>query len=147
MDAGHDVVGVDISRRQLELAARNVPEMELVHADATEVEFPPESFDAIACTFLFGHVPRAEQLPLLERMREWLRPGGRILLTLGTAGAADEVEDDWLGAPMFWASFDAATNRELVERACYEIDDARVVPFDEPGQGRVAFQWFLVRRV
>jgi SAM-dependent methyltransferase len=146
VDAGHDVVGVDISRAQLERAARNVPELQLVHADATGVDFASKSFEAIACTFVFGHVPRAEQLPLLARMHGWLRPGGWMLLTMGIGDSEDVVEDDWLGAPMFFASFDETTNRDLVERAAFEIEEAHVAPFEEPGHGRVSFQWFLARR-
>jgi cyclopropane fatty-acyl-phospholipid synthase-like methyltransferase len=144
--AGHSAVGVNISRAQLERAAANVPELELVKADALEVELAPASFDAIVSTFVFGHIPRAEQLPLLERCRRWLRPAGLMLLTMGIGGSADVVEEDWLGAPMFFASFDDEMNHRLVSRAGFDVEEARVVPFHEPGHGRVAFQWFLARR-
>jgi SAM-dependent methyltransferase len=144
--AGHDVVGVDISQAQLDRAGVNVPELALVKGDALEIELPEESFDGIVSTFLFGHVPRAEQLLLLERCRDWLRPGGLLLVTMGVGDSPDEVEPEWLGAPMFFASFDEETNRNLVEQAGFDVEQARVVPFDEPGHGRVAFQWFLARR-
>ena len=89
--ARHDVVGVDISERQLERARRLVPDARFLRADATEVAFPPESFDAVVSLFLLGHVPRAKQRPLLERIFGWLAPGGRLLATLGTANADDEI--------------------------------------------------------
>jgi SAM-dependent methyltransferase len=146
VDAGHDVVGVDVSRAQLRLAARNVPELERVHGDALEVDFPPESFDAVVSTFVFGHIPRSQQPALLERIHGWLQPGGHALLTMGTGETDDVVEDDWLGAPMFFASFDEKTNVELVRAAGFEVEDAKVVPFEEPGHGRVRFQWLLLTK-
>jgi SAM-dependent methyltransferase len=144
--ARHDLVGVDISERQLERARRLVPEARYLRADATEVAFEPESFDAVVSLFVLGHVPRAKQRPLLERIFGWLVPGGRLLATLGTANAEDEVEADWLGAPMFFASYDEAWNRQALESAGFALEEARVVPVEEPGHGVVSFMWVLARK-
>jgi SAM-dependent methyltransferase len=143
--ARHDVLGVDISDRQLERARRLVPEARFLRADATEVAFEPESFDAVVSLFMFGHVPRAKQRPLLERICGWLAPGGLLLATLGTANAGD-VEADWLGAPMFFASYDEEWDRRALESAGFVLDEARVVPFEEPGHGLVRFMWVLARK-
>jgi hypothetical protein len=95
---------------------------------------------------MFGHIPRAEQGPLLARMHEWLRPGGWLLTTMGTGGSDDDVEDDWLGAPMFFASFDRDTNLRLLADAGFEIVRERVIVHDEPGHGPVSFMWVVARR-
>jgi SAM-dependent methyltransferase len=143
--ARHDVLGVDISEGQLERARRLVPEARFVRADATEVAFEPESFDAVVSLFMFGHVPRAKQRPLLERICGWLAPGGLLLATLATANA-DDVEDDWLGAPMFFASYDEEWARRALQSAGFVLEEARVVPFEEPGHGTVSFMWVLARK-
>ena len=143
--ARHDVLGVDISEGQLERARRLVPEARFLRADATEVAFEPESFDAVVSLFMFGHVPRAKQRPLLERICGWLAPGGLLLATLATANA-DDVEDDWLGAPMFFASYDEEWDRRALQSAGFVLDEARVVPFEEPGHGVVRFMWVLARK-
>jgi SAM-dependent methyltransferase len=142
----HRYTGVDLSAAQLDLARARIPGGRFLHADATEVEFEPESFDAVLSLFMFGHVPRVQQPLLLQRIVAWLRPGGWFLTTLGTAGAEDVVEHDWLGAPMFFASFDEETNLRLLDEAGFEVEEARVVPFEEPGHGLVRFMWTLVRR-
>ena len=144
--ARHELVGVDVSERQLERARRLIPQARLLRADATEVEFEPESFDAVVSLFLFGHVPRAKQGPLLERIFGWLAPGGRLLVTLGTANADDEVEADWLGAPMFFASHDEEWNQRALKSAGFLVEEARVVPVEEPGHGVVSFMWALARK-
>jgi SAM-dependent methyltransferase len=141
----YDYVGVDISSGQLERARRAFPGARFVLGDASAVELEADSFDGVVSLFMLGHVPRAEQGPLLRRIAAWLRPRGWLLATLGTADAAGMVEDDWLGAPMFFASFDEETNRRLLTGAGFELVDARVVPFEEPGHGLVRFMWVLAR--
>ena len=142
----HRVTGVDISAAQIALARHHVPEATFVHADAAELELPPESYDAVVSLFMFGHVPRDEQGPLLERVATWLRPRGFLLATLGTGDTAGEVESDWLGAPMFFASFDPETNRTLLRAAGFELLRDEVVPQEEPGHGLVSFMWVLAQR-
>jgi SAM-dependent methyltransferase len=144
--ARHELVGVDISERQLERARKLVLRARFLQADATEVVFEPASFDAVVSLFMLGHVPRAKQRPLLERIFGWLAPGGRLLATLGTLNADDEVEADWLGAPMFFASYDEEWNRQALESVGFVLEEARVVPFEEPGHGLVRFMWVLARK-
>jgi hypothetical protein len=78
-------------------------------------------------------------------MAAWLRPGGWLLATMGTAAADDEVDPDWLGAPMFFASFDEPANHCLLRDAGLDTVEAKVVPFEEPGHGLVRFMWVLAR--
>jgi SAM-dependent methyltransferase len=141
----YDYLGVDISPEQLSRARRAFPGARFVLGDATDVELEPASFDGVVSLFMFGHVPRAEQEPLLGRIAGWLRPGGWLLTTLGTADTEDMVEEDWLGAPMFFASFDEDTDRRVLTGAGFELVDTRVVPFEEPGHGLVRFMWVLAR--
>jgi ubiquinone/menaquinone biosynthesis C-methylase UbiE len=142
----HRYTGVDLSEAQLELARTRIPSGTFVHGDAMSVELDAESFDAVLSLFMFGHIPRAQQGPLLGRIFAWLRSGGWFLTTFATDDSQDMVEDDWLGAPMFFASFDEQTNRRNVARAGFELEEARVVPFEEPGHGLVRFMWVLARK-
>jgi SAM-dependent methyltransferase len=141
----YDYLGVDISSEQLARARRAVPGARFVLGDATTLELDADSFDGVVSLFMLGHVPRAEQGPLLRRVAGWLRPGGWLLATLGAGEAEDAVEDDWLGAPMFFASFDEETNRRLLLAAGFELVEARVVPIEEPGHGVISFMWVLAR--
>jgi cyclopropane fatty-acyl-phospholipid synthase-like methyltransferase len=141
----HRVTGVDISARQVELARSLVPEAEFVQADATSLEQPPESLDAVVSLFMLGHVPPEQQGPLLQRIAGWLRAGGFLLATMATSGT-EAVDPDWLGAPMYFASHTPEENRALVHAAGLEILRDRVVPHHEPGHGDVSFMWLLARK-
>ncbi len=141
--ARHRYTGVDISEEQLRRARASIPDGRFLQADVTELEFENSSFDAVVSLFMFGHIPRAEQAPLLGAIRHWLRPGGWVLMTMGTGDSPDVVEEEWLGAPMFFASFDADTNRTLLAEAGFELVRERVITHDEPGHGPVSFMWVL----
>jgi cyclopropane fatty-acyl-phospholipid synthase-like methyltransferase len=143
----HRYTGVDLSAAQIERASEAIPHGRFLVADVTQLELEPESFDAVMSLFMFGHIPRAEQGPLLARVHGWLRPGGWFLTTMGTDVSNDDVADDWLGAPMFFASFDPNTNRDLLANAGFELVQERVIAHDEPGHGLVSFMWVLARRV
>jgi cyclopropane fatty-acyl-phospholipid synthase-like methyltransferase len=140
------LLGVDISARQVERARERVPTASFRCADATELELGPASFDAVVSLYMLGHVPRGEQALLLASIASWLRDGGFLLVTMGTGGAEDEIEEDWLGAPMFFASFDEATNRRMLADAGFELIEAKVIPIEEPGHGLVSFMWILARK-
>lgn len=118
-DAG-DVVGVDISASHLALARERVPNARFIKAEMTQVDFPRESFDAVTAFYSIAHVPRDDHGPLLERIAGWLRPGGHLLASLGSA-SSDGAVDDWLGAPMFFSSHNPQTNRRLITEAGLDI--------------------------
>jgi cyclopropane fatty-acyl-phospholipid synthase-like methyltransferase len=139
----HRVTGIDISARQIELARENVPGATFLQADALAVELP--RFDAVVSLYMSGHVPRDEQPELLRRIAGWLGAGGLLLMTLTRRGSDGVVEDDWLGAPMFFAGDDAETNLTRVRETGFEVLRAEVVPQEEFGR-EIAFLWVLARR-
>jgi SAM-dependent methyltransferase len=127
--AGHRVIGVDISDVQIERARGLVPAATFIRADVTRLRFPPGSFDAVVCLYALIHMPRGRQPRLIERIAQWLRPGGWLLATTGQR-AWTGTEDHWLGgpAPMWWSQADAATYRSWLRAAGLEVTDQRFVP-------------------
>jgi len=138
------VTGVDISGTQLEMARRNAPSATFIHADMTSLAFEPGSFDAVVAFYSLTHVPRDEHLPLLERIRTWLRPGGLFLASMGADDVPGEVEADWLGVDMYFSHFGAKANRRLVERAGLVIERSELAV--EPEDRHDArFLWVVAR--
>jgi ubiquinone/menaquinone biosynthesis C-methylase UbiE len=135
---------VDISDEQTRRARALIPDAEFRRADLAEIEFDSESFDAVTSLYVFNHVPRAELPVVLKRIGRWLRPRGYLLASFGCSGA-EGVEEDWLGVPMFFASFTEDENRQLVRDAGLEIVRDEVVPIREP-EGVARFQWILARK-
>jgi 2-polyprenyl-3-methyl-5-hydroxy-6-metoxy-1,4-benzoquinol methylase len=139
---GHRVTGVDLSEVQINRARQLVPQANFLHADATQVSFPDQTFDAVVCLYALIHMPLDEQPHLMTRIANWLRPGGLLLTTTG-AQQWTGSEDHWLGgpAPMWWSHADTATYREWITRAGLNIQAEDFIP--EAGSGH---QLFWARR-
>lgn len=139
------VTGVDISARNIALAQQRAPQAIFKQADITQLTLPPESYDAVIAFYTITHVPREEHLQLLQQIAAWLRPGGLFIATMGAGDDPGTVEDDWLGAPMYFSAFDAATNRRLVRDAGLDLLSADEITHDENGQA-VTFLWVVARK-
>lgn len=81
---GWRVTGVDFSEPMLELARRNVPQMETLRVDMRSADFEAGSFQAAIAVYSLFHIPAEDQFALLERVFRWLRPGGKLLFTYAT---------------------------------------------------------------
>ena len=141
----HRVTGVDISAVQIELARHHVPEASFVHSDALDLDIASDSFDAVVALYFFGHVPADEQRELIGRIALWLREGGLFLATFGAGEAGEDVDEDWLGAPMFFASLGGDSYLPLLRDCGLDPLREEVVAQSEPGHGDVAFHWVLAR--
>lgn len=132
--AGHRVTGVDISGVQISRARKLVPQATFLRADATAVDFPAGSFDAVVSFYALIHIPLGEQLPLLERIATWLRPGGWFLGTTGHTTWTGS-DSDWLGGgvTMWWSHADAATNRGWLTEAGLVVHQEELVPDGDSG--------------
>jgi ubiquinone/menaquinone biosynthesis C-methylase UbiE len=139
-----EVVGVDISEAQLELARASVPQATFLQGDFTGLELPDESFDAVAAFYSVSHVPREEHPGLFARIARWLKPGGLLLASLG-AGGSEDWTGDWLGVEMFFSSHDAVTNRRLLDEAGFHLLLDEIVTMREP-EGEATFLWVLAQR-
>jgi ubiquinone/menaquinone biosynthesis C-methylase UbiE len=133
-DAGYRVTGVDISEVQVRRARERVPQAEFLQADATEVSFDDEAFDAVVSFYALIHVPLPEQPPLLRKIAGWLRPDGHFVTTMGH-GAWTGTEENWLGggAPMWWSHADAATNRAWIEASGLVVEREEFLPEGDSG--------------
>jgi cyclopropane fatty-acyl-phospholipid synthase-like methyltransferase len=138
------VHGVDISAHQIELARKLVPSATFECADFGELEVGDASYDAVVAFFSLTHLERDELPALLSRVRRWLTPRGVFVAAFGVSDDAGTVDEEWLGAPMFFSHFDAATNEQLVARTGFDILQSRIVT--EPEDGHPAdFLWITAR--
>jgi ubiquinone/menaquinone biosynthesis C-methylase UbiE len=144
VDHGHTALGVDVSEEQINRARRNVPEAEFVLASALDLDLPPDSLDAVVSFYVIEHMPREDHATLLDSIYRWLRGGGWLLITC-EVGDEPGVVGDWLGTPMFFSHFDAATNQRLVREAGFEIVKTRQETQTE-GSRPIPYLWLLARK-
>jgi ubiquinone/menaquinone biosynthesis C-methylase UbiE len=98
-----DAIGLDISRRALELAADVLPGARLVQGEMTDLPVADDSVDAITAYHAVFHVPRADHPVVYRELERVLRPGGIVLTTL-PGSRFETVRDGWMGGRMFFSS-------------------------------------------
>ncbi|KAE9368091.1 S-adenosyl-L-methionine-dependent methyltransferase [Stipitochalara longipes BDJ] len=143
--ASCDVTANDISKAQIELAKKNVPGATFVHGDIMSLEFEKGAFDAVVAFYSIIHLPREEQEVLMGRIARWLTEGGLLLMNLGARDNPGSVNLDWLGSSMYWSSYDAETNKTIIQKAGLEILHGDVIEEEEDGR-LVPFLWVLARK-
>lgn len=140
------LVGVDVSRSQLALARTNIPSAHFVLADMSDIEFRPESVDAVLAFYSLIHVPREHHTRVLDSVNRWLRPGGVFAVNM-VAGDNPGGFDGWIDdVQMYWSGFDAQTNVALVSSAGFEIVRDEVLTNFEDNES-VRFVWIIGQKV
>jgi cyclopropane fatty-acyl-phospholipid synthase-like methyltransferase len=141
------VTGVDFSAKQLELARRNAPSASFIKADMTDLDFAPETFDAVVALQSIIHVPRTEHPALLENIRRWLKPGGTFLATL-SVGEWEGEERDWegWGAAMRWSHYDREVNLKMLRETGFEVASAEARTGRGTGGDEETWLWVLARK-
>jgi ubiquinone/menaquinone biosynthesis C-methylase UbiE len=98
-----DSIGLDVSRRGLELAAETVPDARLLQAEMREIPLRADSVDAVTAYHAVFHVPRGEHSAVYREFVRVLQPGGRLLMTL-PSGRFETVREGWMGGRMFFSA-------------------------------------------
>lgn len=135
---GLQVLGVDFSAVQLRRAQRLVPAARLVQADMAALQLRPASVDAVVSFYALIHVPVPDQQALFPRIRDWLRPGGFFLATVGAERWAGT--EKYLGADMFWDHMDTATYLRWLHAARLTPIWSRYVPEGTSGHSLILAQ-------
>lgn len=120
VDAGHEVLGLDISEAMLDIARRSVPEAEFRSLDLADVQSELGTFDAVVAFFALLMLPRAEISDVLARLRAVLRPGGYFMLSMVEADL-DDVPINFLGSPVWVTGYLRDELRDVVEKAGFEV--------------------------
>lgn len=130
------VVGIDVSRDLIGLCERRNPPQCLSYAvgDATNIERPNASFDAVTCTQVAEYVPDVDRV-VSEAFRV-LKPGGRTVFVATDWDAViwhSQARDRMARVMKSWEAHCAHPNlpRSLARRltsAGFRLDEASVFP-------------------
>ncbi len=143
----HAVVGIDLSTSMLRLARAQVRGASFLNADMGTIAFAPASFDALVSFYAIFHLPRELQPALFARAHRWLRPGGRLLVSLGRTDQPPYTEE-FFGVEMYWSHFGTVRYREMLGEAGFEIIEERVLThgYNDAGAPAESHPLFLARR-
>jgi SAM-dependent methyltransferase len=126
-----DTLGLDFSRRQLELAREAAPDARLVQADMTALPVADGAVDAITAYHAVFHVSRDRHPAVYAEFARVLAPGGRLLMTVG-ASRSDATRHNWLGSghAMYWSTPGRSATVSQLDEAGFDVVWERFV--DDP---------------
>lgn len=120
IDNGHEVTGIDISEKQIELAKKNLPKGTFKVEDMSEFVDGEYTVDAIVSFYAIFHTNRESHKDILQKINSFLKQGGLLLITMG-ASDWEGKEEDFFGGEMEWSHYGKDKNIELVINAGFEI--------------------------
>lgn len=128
-NAGHRVLGIDISGAMIEAAQKNVPNAQFEKKDVKDFSPQAESLDAITVYFsMIAGVTQDEIRENIKKIYGWLKPGGIfVFATVPVAG--NNLEIKWMGRPVVVSSLPAEEAVEAVKQAGFEVVKDEVSTF------------------
>ncbi len=124
---GLQIVGIDISKNMLGLAKKNSPRSKFYLMDMKDMNFQSESFDGVISLYAIIHTPRRYHHLILSKMYKFLKPGGRLLISVGRTDSKEWFEKNWHGSRMYWSHFDRKKNEDLIKNTGFRIKYSREI--------------------
>jgi ubiquinone/menaquinone biosynthesis C-methylase UbiE len=98
------ITGVDLSPYMVfaaQLKAKHLSNKFFIHANAEQLPFEDNSFDAITASLLFHETPLFAALNILKEARRVLKPGGSIVIFDGAQGDSLAKLGGYISASLF----------------------------------------------
>lgn len=119
LKAGHEVIGLDISRQQIKLARKNCPRGQYLVQDIATLKKGAYQAQAIVSFYALFHIPRSQHGIFLQILTSFLPKGGMLLITMGDR----EFEGNHVlyGASLWSSQYGTIKNRAIVVSAGFDI--------------------------
>jgi SAM-dependent methyltransferase len=127
-ERGWQPLGVEPSRFASDFAREHLG-LEVISAELFDAELPPGAFSAVTLGDVIEHLTAPEQA--LERIHDWLEPGGILWMALPDAGSlvARALGRRWWSViPTHVQYFTRGSIARLLERSGFEVLEVRSSP-------------------
>jgi len=81
----HKPIGLDSSKKLLNIAKKRYPQVKFIHADMTKIPLKNNSLDYVLCIAAFHHLKtKKARISCLKEIKRILKPNGKLFLTVWT---------------------------------------------------------------
>lgn len=143
LQRGFHVTGVDQAEGLLALARQRLPQGRWLQARMESFE-PDETYDGAVIWDSLFHIPRAQHAPILEKIVDCLRPGAKLMLTVG-GSAHPAFTDTMFGHTFFYDSLTPEQTVSVLTALGAVIEHAEFI--NPPTRGRDKGRYGIVARV
>lgn len=141
VDAGHEVVGIDIVDSFLAEARKRAPKAKFIKMDILKLDFPKNHFDAIWANAVLLHFSKDDLLKILEKFYKILKPGGILHVRLKRGQGAHLVKEKLTGDKYkFYTFYYKKEIEEELRKTGFKIIASRILS----SQRRKNIKWISV---
>ena len=141
------VLGNDISPAQISLARehlKGLANVDLLEGSMLGLDIESSKLDAVVALHSIIHLDLDGQKLVFKKLRDWVKPGGVLLVNLSTAASSGTTMDGWLGMKtIYWSSFGQEGNEKLIRESGFEILSCDI----SQDAGDAEFGWFIAKAV
>lgn len=94
-EKGHKVLGIDISKRCIDLATSTHPEIEFKVMDISKTDFQNKTFDAIISFYSIIYTPKEHVDKIFAEFNRVLKKGGKLLVVVKKGTEEGMIDDEW----------------------------------------------------
>ena len=127
-EAGHHVIGVDISAEMVRIAQRQVPQATFFQADIANYTCAPGSYHAVTAFFSLLLLHRADFVSALQRIKTMLKAPSYFVLSM-VEGDGDYFEGTFLGQSLHFSCYPRDVLTRLLEDLSFTVLDSYSVVF------------------
>lgn len=134
MERGMSVLGIDISKKFIEIAKREYPAGEFRVIDMNKIDQMREKFDAVFAQASILHLPKKEGATILKKFSDVLKPGGICFVSVKERrvdGVAEEQKTESDYGYDYTRLFSYYTEEDLrayYEKAGFDVKDVWRLP-------------------
>lgn len=116
---GHNVIGIDISKKMIDLAKINVPKAKFRIMSLYNLKFKPKQFDAIMFLFSLIHIEKDKILDIFKKLRDILKDNGLVLFSVNIGQKEGYIEA--FGKKVYFSSYTKKEIKDILEKSGFDI--------------------------
>ncbi len=82
IEKGHEVIGIDISEEQINIAKKNLPSEKFEVRDMSELKTGEFKVDAVVSFYAIFHIPKEEHEEIFKKINSFLKVNGLLLVPM-----------------------------------------------------------------